>query len=80
MAQVLAAVPTAGLEAVLVAVDLVVECGALSAEHVLNVVARLNAAPVPDSVATTLQLTQAPLANTSRYDSLRDEVGVNHAS
>lgn len=50
MAQVLAAVPTAGLEAVLVAVDLVVESGALSAEHVLNVVARLNAAPVPDSV------------------------------
>jgi len=80
MAQVLAAVPTAGLEAVLVAVDLVVESGALSAEHVLNVVARLNAAPVPDSVATTLQLTQAPLANTSRYDSLRCEAEVNHAS
>ena len=80
MAQVLAAVPTAGLEAVLVAVDLVVESGALSAEHVLNVVARLNAVPVPASVATTLQLTQAPLANTSRYDSLRGEVEVNHAS
>ena len=80
MAQVLAAVPTAGLEAVLVAVDLVVESGALSAEHVLNVVARLNAAPVPDSVATTLQLAQAPLANTSRYDSLRGDVEVSHAS
>ena len=80
MAQVLAAVPTAGLEAVLVAVELVVESGALSAEHVLNVVARLIAAPVPDSVETTLQLTQAPLANTSRYDSLRGEVGVSHAS
>ena len=80
MAQVLAAVPTAGLEAVLVAVDLVVESGALSAEHVLNVVARLNAVPGPASVATTLQLTQAPLANTSRYDSLRGEVEVNHAS
>ena len=79
MAQVLAAVPTAGLEAVLVAVDLVVESGALSAEHVLNVVARLNATPVPDSVATTLQLTQVPLANTSRYDSLRGEVEVSHA-
>ena len=80
MAQVLAVVPTAGLEAVLVAVDLVVESGALSAEHVLNVVARLNAVPLPDSVATTLQLTQAPLANTSRYDSLRGEVEVSHAS
>lgn len=72
MAQVLAAVPTAGLEAVLVAVDLVVQSGALSAEHVLNVVARLNAAPVPDSVETCLTLKEPPLANTSRYDSLRD--------
>ena len=87
MALVLAAVPSAGLEAVLVAVELVVESGALSAEHVLNVVARLNAAPAPDSVETTLQLTQAPLANTSRYDNLRSEVitqstavEVNHAS
>ena len=87
MAQVLAAVPAAGLEAVLVAVDLVVESGALSAQHVLNVVARLNAAPVPDSVETTLPLTQAPLANTNRYDSLRGDVGltsntaeVRHAS
>jgi hypothetical protein len=87
MAQVLAAVPTAGLEAVLVAVELVIESGALSAEHILNVVARLSAAPAPDSIETTLQLTQAPLANTSRYDSLRaevtsqsTEVEVNHAS
>ena len=62
------------------AVDLVVESGALSAEHVLNVVARLNASPRPDSVETTLQLTQAPLANTSRYDSLRGEMEVSHAS
>lgn len=36
MAQVLAAVPTSGLEAVLVAVELVLESGAVSAEHVLN--------------------------------------------
>lgn len=51
MAQVLAAVPTAvptaGLEAVLVAVELVIESGALSAEHVLNVLARLNASALP---------------------------------
>ena len=77
MAQVLAAVPTAGLEAVLVAVDLVIESGALSAEHVLNVVARLSAAPMPQSVETTLQVTLTPLANTSRYDSLRGEVNAN---
>ncbi len=79
MAQVLAAVPTAGLEAVLVAVELVIESGVLSAEHVLNVLARLNASPTPACVETSLQLNEAPLANTSRYDSLRgvDDVTVN---
>jgi transposase len=71
MAQVLAAVPTAGLEVVLVAVELVIESGALSAEHVLNVVARLNANAPPQSVQTTLELQEAPVANTARYDSLR---------
>jgi len=76
MAQVLAAVPTAGLDAVLVAVELVIESGVLSAEHVLNVLARLNASPPPACVETSLQLKEVPLANTSRYDSLRsvDEV------
>ena len=86
MAQVLAAVPTAGLEAILVAVELVIESGVLSAEHVLNVLARLNAGPPPACVETGLQLKEAPLANTSRYDSLRgngdvvtNAVEVNHA-
>jgi hypothetical protein len=86
MAQVLAAVPTSGLDAVLVAVELVIESGALSAEHVLNVLARLNSSPTPACVETSLQLKEAPLANTSRYDSLRgtddgvpDSVEVNHA-
>lgn len=78
MARVLAAMPTAGMDAVLVAVALVVESGALSAEHVENVLARLNASPQPPSVETSLQLKEAPLANTSRYDSLRgiDEAAV----
>ena len=71
MAQVLAAVPTSGLEAVLVAVELVLESGALSAEHILNVLARLNASPAPASAATSLHLQEAPQANTERYDSLR---------
>jgi transposase len=71
MAQVLSAVPTAGLEAVLVAVELVIESGVLSAEHVLNVLARLNASPSPPHVETHLKLNEAPLANTERYDSLR---------
>jgi hypothetical protein len=38
---------------------------------VLNVLARLTAAPQPENVETSLQLKEAPLANTSRYDSLR---------
>jgi hypothetical protein len=38
------------------------------------VVARLTAEPVPDSVETALALKEPPLANTSRYDSLRDVV------
>jgi hypothetical protein len=44
--------------------------GRVSTEHVLNVLARLSAAPTPESAATTLQVTTAPLANTARYDSL----------
>ena len=82
MAQVLAAVPTAGLDAVLVAVELVIESGALSAEHVLNVLARLTASTPPACVETSLQLKEAPLANTGRYDSLRspDEVTVDAAA
>jgi transposase len=72
MAQVLATIPLAGLEAVLVAVELVLESGAISAEHVINVVARLKAGPMPECVETHLQLNEAPLADTSRYDTLRD--------
>jgi len=87
MAQVLAAVPTAGLAAVLVAVELVIESGALSAEHVLNVLARLNASPMPACVETSLLLKEAPRADTARYDSLRgvegaaivNVVGAGHA-
>jgi hypothetical protein len=76
MAQVLAAVPTAGLEAVLVAVSLVLESGAVSAEHVLNVLARLNASPAPEQVETALKLNEPPKADAGRYDSLRTD----HAS
>jgi transposase len=55
MAQVLALVPCAGLDAVLVAVELALEgappSGRISTEHVLNVLGRLNAAPVPQNAA-----------------------------
>ena len=78
MSQVLATVPKAGLETVLVAVDLVLESGMLSVEHIHNVIGRLNQAPVPMSVETTLQLKQVPIADTGRYDTLRG-AEVDHA-
>jgi transposase len=74
MAQVLSAVPTHGLEAVLVAVELVLETGRPSAEHVLNVLGRLREGPPPPAVETSLSVTTAPLADPQRYDSLRAEV------
>lgn len=83
MAQVLNCVASHGLEAVLVAVELVIESGVLGTEHVLNVLARLKAVPTPESVESTLQLKEMPVANTGRYDSLRGMAGalveVSHA-
>ena len=87
MAQVLAVVPQAGLEAVIVAVDLVLEgaapSGSISVEHVRNVLARLNTPETPEQAETALQLTEAPKADTARYDRLRpthqDGQEVSHA-
>ena len=87
MAEVLAAVPQAGLEAVLVAVEVVLESaapsGSISAEHVRNVLARLTAPAVPEQAETTLQLSEPPRADTARYDRLRpthqDGQEVRHA-
>ena len=70
MAKVLAAVSGHGLETVLVGVELVQESGVHSGEHVLNVLARLSQARTPEQVETSLTLTEEPLADTSRYDSL----------
>ena len=77
MAQVLSCVACHGLESVLVAVELVIESGLLSSEHVLNVLARLNAPPTPETVDSGLHLEEAPAANISRYDSLRGVVGTD---
>ena len=74
MARVLALVPHAGLDAVLVAVELALDSmppGRVSVEHVLNVLARLNQAPTPQSVIAPLRLSTPPLADTMRYDRLR---------
>lgn len=76
MADVLALVPTSGLEAVVVAVELVLEyatpSGQISVEHIVNVLARLKDPQRPPPVATALTLKEAPLADTTRYDQLRD--------
>lgn len=86
MAQVLTIVATAGLEAVLVAVELALESGPPSGrvgvEHVINVLARLNAKPAPENAATTLKVSTPPLADTARYDGLRgqdDAEEIDHA-
>ena len=70
MDKVLSAIPAHGLEAVLVAVELVLESGVPSIEHMLNVLARLNQQPLPEGVETSLKLTEEPIADTTRYDSL----------
>ena len=82
MAQVLALVPQAGLDAVLVAVELALESGApgrISIEHVTNVLARLTGSATPQAIATALQAAIPPLADPARYDRLRD-AEVSHAS
>ena len=67
-------VPAGEVETVLVAVELVLESGNPSAEHVENVLNRLKAAPPPDSVETHLEIAEAPIADAGRYDRLREEV------
>jgi hypothetical protein len=73
MAQVLAAVPLHGLEAVLVAAELALETGRPSAEHVLNVLARLKdgAPALRDLMLPAPVLKEEPRADVQRYDSLR---------
>ena len=79
MARVLSAVPVHGLEAVLVAVELVLESGVLSAEHVENVLSRIQhpEATTP-TVDTALVISEAPIADTKRYDRLRQRE-IDHA-
>ena len=76
VADVLAAVPYAGIDAVLVAVAIALEdvtpSGQVSVEHIQNVLARLRSPPTPELAQTDLQLLEAPRADTARYYQLRD--------
>ncbi len=79
MAEVLAAIPRHGLEAVLVAVELALEAGRPSGEHVLNVLARLKSSMAkPEPITTGLTIIEEPMANMHRYDRLRQEVSDVH--
>jgi len=74
MADVLAGVLTYGLEAVLVAAELMLESGNPSQEHVKNVLARLAEPPPLANLETAPTVTEAPMANAARYDHLLAEV------
>ncbi len=76
MAQVLSAIPLHGLDTVMVAIEIALEGGRASAEHVINTLARLKDGARPLAVLqidTPLTLQTPPLANVSRYDSLRTQ-------
>jgi transposase len=74
MVQVLSATPVHGLEAVLVAVELALESGRPSGDHVLNILARLKSTTHSSGgevVQTALRLKVEPLADVHRYEQLR---------
>jgi hypothetical protein len=80
MADVLCAILVHGQDAVVVAVELALEAGRPSGEHVLNVLARLKDVPRPATVEVGLTVAEEPMANVDRYDRLRQsgEVEVGH--
>jgi transposase len=74
MVEILALVLHHDEEAVLTAVELALESGAPSKQHVLNLLSRLIDAtpPAPVSAPQALALEVEPQANVSRYDGLRE--------
>ena len=79
MVEVLALVLHHDEQAVLAAVELALESGAPSKQHVLNVLSRLveTLPPAPVTAPQALTLAVEPEANVSRYDGLRE---VNRAA
>lgn len=74
MVEILALVLHHDEQAVLTAVELALESGAPSKQHVLNILSRLveTAPPAPVSAPQALVLAVEPEANVSRYDALRE--------
>ena len=75
MAQVLTAITLHGLDDVLVAIEVALQSGRISADHVLNVLARLKEpcppALLPEESPPALALIEPPRADVTRYDRLR---------
>lgn len=85
MAQVLSAVPLHGLDAVLVAVELALESGRPSGEHVLNVLGRLKGDAGQEinpeqALSIPLTLREEPQANVARYEQLRTNRETSHVA
>lgn len=82
--QILQAIQTDGLEAVIVACELALDEKVISADYILNVISRLR--PTPSVAIVTpeqLQLTHEPVANCERYDHLLPSISgkeVHHAT
>ena len=75
MVEILSLVFHYETEAVLTAVELALECGQTSKEHVLNLLNRLTEQlpQKPILIPDHLQLEIEPQANMNRYDALRSE-------
>lgn len=82
MVEILALVLEQDESAVLTAVELAIEAGAPSKQHVLNVLQRLiePARLAPVETPTQLILAVEPQANIGRYDALRQPPEVSHAA
>ncbi|MCA3001482.1 MAG: IS21 family transposase, partial [Rhodocyclaceae bacterium] len=73
MVDILALVLHHDESAVLCAVELALESGAASKQHILNILSRLveGSAPQPIATPAPLSLKVEPEANVTRYDTLR---------
>lgn len=79
MAQVLSVVNLHGLEDLLISTELALQAGRVCADHILNVIARLNEPRLNRlEINTPLQLNTPAQANLERSDALRSEQGVRH--
>jgi len=82
MADLLGCIPRQGLDAVLLAADALLTMGAISIEQVKHVVYTLAGSGQPSSELLTvvtpdaLQIKVAPIADTARYEQLREAFGI----